>query len=104
MPCSPEENAPAAMGGSHGAANSKFNPAPWVQVMILAVITTLLFVWCNPPGNSAGETAFPGNGLYGPNQDGALDLAPSEDSMKRELIRVVDSQLSAFRKNDYLKA
>jgi hypothetical protein len=27
-----------------------------------------------------------------------------EESTKKELIRVVDSQLSAFRKNDYLKA
>jgi hypothetical protein len=72
--------------------------------MTLAVITGLMFVWCYPPGNSAGETAFPGDGLYVPNRDGALDLAPSGDFMKRELIRVVDSQLSAFRKNDYSKA
>jgi hypothetical protein len=104
MPRSPEEKAPDTMGESPGAANSKFNPAPWLLVMTLASITALLFIWWNPPGgDSAAETTIPGDGLYGPDQ-GALELAPSEDSMKRELIRVVDSQLSAFRKNDYLKA
>jgi hypothetical protein len=100
----PRPNAHDTPGENPGAAISNINPGRWLLVLVLAVITGLLIVWCNPPRDSAGETAIPGGQFYHSDQGALPELAPSEDSRKKELVRVVDGQLSAFRKNDYLKA
>lgn len=104
MPRLPEDNATETPGENPHAANSNFDPALWLLVLVLTVITGLLIVWCNPPRDATGEASIRGGEFYNPDPGGSPELAPSVDSRKSELVRVVDAQLSAFRKNDYLKA
>jgi Domain of unknown function (DUF4864) len=77
--------------------NSKFNPVRWAMIVAWGCLLGLIFVFTlnsisNPPTRS----------LHIVKAVHALHL--SNDAIKGELTRVVESQLSAFRKDDYPKA
>ncbi|MDB6123293.1 MAG: hypothetical protein JWQ71_2286 [Pedosphaera sp.] len=81
---------------NEGTMNSKFNPVRWAVIVLLGFVLGLGYVFLlnslNPRDGS----------LRVVRTVSALRL--SNDSIKGELIKVVESQLIAFRKDDYPKA
>jgi hypothetical protein len=83
--------------------NSRFNPVRWLMIVLLGCSLGLLFVFWRVSlivprdGNRPGRYRM---SRPSPVPQGRL----SDDAIRSELIEVIQSQLSAFRKNDYSKA
>src|SRR5947209_3029203 len=83
--------------------NARFNPVRWLMILMLGCILGLVFVFgaiSFLPSRDAERKAHA-------SVSKRLALVParlSEDSVRNELIEVIQSQLSAIRKNDYPKA
>ena len=77
------------------AMQSGFNVTRWVKVALMGCILGVVFAFVG--ASLRMLPAFGGRRELPP-------LALSEDGREQELIRVIDSQLSAFRGNDYTKA
>ncbi|MDB6019568.1 MAG: hypothetical protein JWR19_4057 [Pedosphaera sp.] len=81
--------------------NARFNAIRWLTVVVMGVTLGLLYVsW-------RVSLIHPGVGEGRRSAAQQFSMAPvklSEASVRKELIQVIESQLSAFRKNDYPKA
>ena len=77
------------------AMQSGFNVMRWVRVALMGCALGVIFAFVG--ASLRMLPAFGGKRVEPP-------LALSEDSREAELIRVIDSQLSALRGNDYTKA
>ncbi|MDB6111840.1 MAG: hypothetical protein JWR69_3590 [Pedosphaera sp.] len=83
--------------------NSRFNPVRWLKIVMLGCILGLLFVFWRVSlivprdGNERSRARM---SKLAPMPQGRL----SDEAVRKELIEVIQSQLSAFRKHDYSKA
>lgn len=83
---------------------SRFNSLRLLPAILLLVVAALIFeFWYSPEDTlSESEAAF-----SNPAQDrqGRFSaFKPSEESLTKELVKIIEAQLAAFRTNDYTKA
>jgi hypothetical protein len=75
----------------------------WLLLLLFVCVAGSFWALRNPPEGTSGEEHHASVHLESGRQD-TPPIHPSQDSVRVELIAVVESQLAAFRENDFTKA
>jgi hypothetical protein len=81
--------------------NSKFNPVRWATVVMLGCLLGLIFVFVSLAFRPGADDHRKRSVRF---TRTVVLLRLSNNSVKGDLIKVVDSQLAAFRRGDYPRA